>query len=193
MIAPQCLPTGNGLVVGTESLGKLSDAARSWPLPHGADQNDNDAEINLGAEESHRRRGHPLSATVTIAAKTEPQALWLGELFERAAWFTQIVCSVQASAAVASILAGGFGKVVVDGQKDGPESSGARQFVIHGRILRSRVKPRSTPLGKLDQAVRLFEGNFIGCLSDLAQNRPISRRLSCSRSLSSRIWFAWSL
>ncbi len=31
--------------------------------------------------------------------------------------------------------------------------------------------------------IRLFEGNFLGCLSDLAQKSRISRRLSCSRSL----------
>jgi hypothetical protein len=88
MFAPEDLPTGDGLPVSAESLGELSDAAGCWTLPHGADQDDDDAEINLWAEESHRRRGHSLSATVTIAAETEPEALWLWELSERATRFT---------------------------------------------------------------------------------------------------------
>jgi hypothetical protein len=55
--------------------------------------------------------------------------------------------------------------------------------VIHDRVLRSCAKPRSTPLGKLDPVIRLFEGNFIGCLSDLAQESRISPRLPWPRTL----------
>jgi hypothetical protein len=54
--------------------------------------------------------------------------------------------------------------------------------VIHDRVLRSCRKPRSTPLGKLDPVIRLFEGNFVGCLNNLAQKSPISRRLPWSRT-----------
>jgi hypothetical protein len=44
------------------------------------------------------------------------------------------------------------------------------------------LRPRSTPLGKLDPVIRLFEGNFLGRLSDLAQESRISRRLAWPRS-----------
>jgi hypothetical protein len=88
MFAPEDLPTGDGLPVSAGSLGELSDAAGCWTLPHGADQDADDAEINLWAEESHGRRSYSLSATVTITAETEPEALWLWELTERATRFT---------------------------------------------------------------------------------------------------------
>jgi hypothetical protein len=54
--------------------------------------------------------------------------------------------------------------------------------VIHGRVLRCRDKLRSTPLGEPDPAVRLFEGNFLGRLSDLAQELRISHRLARPRT-----------
>ena len=53
----------------------LRTRRRSWTLSQGSDQDDDGAEINLWAEESHRRRGEPLSATVTIAAEAESEAL----------------------------------------------------------------------------------------------------------------------
>ena len=87
MLAPEDLPTGDDLPVSAELLGELSDTLACWTLTHGPDQDNNDAEINLGAEESHRRRSYSLSATVTIAAETESQALWLRELSERATRF----------------------------------------------------------------------------------------------------------
>ena len=33
--------------------------------------------------------------------------------------------------------------------------------MIHGRVLRGGDTPRSTPLGDLDQVIRLSEGNFL--------------------------------
>jgi hypothetical protein len=44
------------------------------------------------------------------------------------------------------------------------------------------LRPRSTPLGKLDPVIRLFEGNFLGRLSNFAQVSRISRRLAWPRS-----------
>src|SRR5580704_14088515 len=86
------------------------------------------------------------------------------------------------SATGARLLAGFRCEILVDRQKERPEPGGPRQIMIHGRVLRSCDKPRSTPLGKLDPVIRLFEGNFLGCLSDLAQESRISRRLGWPRS-----------
>jgi hypothetical protein len=105
-----------------------------------------------------------------------------GELLGRATRLTQVVGRMQASTSAAQVFAGYFGKVVVDGQKDGPESGSARQSVIHDRVLRSCGKPRSTPLKNLDPVIRLFEGNFVGCPNNLAEKSPISRRLPWSRT-----------
>ena len=49
IFAPEDLPAGDGLPVGTESLGELSNAAWCSSLPEGADQEDGDAEIDLWA------------------------------------------------------------------------------------------------------------------------------------------------
>ena len=89
---------------------------------------------------------------------------------------------MQASATRTRFLAGFLCEILVDRQKERPEPGGPRQIVIHGRVLRGCGKPRSTPLGKLDPVIRLFEGNFLGCLSDLAQKSRISHRLSWPRT-----------
>jgi hypothetical protein len=57
---------------------KLTDTARCWPLPHGADQDDHGAKVDLSAEKTHRRRCRPLSAAVTITAEAEPVVIFLG-------------------------------------------------------------------------------------------------------------------
>ena len=84
------------------------------------------------------------------------------------------------------MLAGFLGKIFVDCQQERPEAGSARQIVIHGRVLRSCDKLRSTPLGELDQVIRLFEGNFLASLSDLAQESRNSHRLPCPRSIKLR-------
>jgi hypothetical protein len=75
--APEDLPSSDCLAVGAESLREISNAAGCRSLPHGIDQDDNDAEIDFRAEETHRRRSCSLSVTIPIAAETEPEALWL--------------------------------------------------------------------------------------------------------------------
>ena len=54
--------------------------------------------------------------------------------------------------------------------------------MIHGRVLRGCGKQRSTPLKNLDPVIRLFEGNFFDCLSEVDQERRISYRLPWLRS-----------
>ena len=44
---------------------------------------------------------------------------------------------MQASAARTGFLAGSLREVLVDCKKERPEPGGARQIVIHGRVLRS--------------------------------------------------------
>src|SRR5580658_1523630 len=76
--APEDLPAGDGSAVSAESLGQLTDAAWRRSLAHGTDQDDDDAEIDLWAEEAHRRWRGSLPAAIAVAAKAQPQALLLG-------------------------------------------------------------------------------------------------------------------
>src|SRR5271166_3624607 len=87
------------------------------------------------------------------------------------------------SAARAGVLPGCLSKILVDGEKERPEAGGARQIVIHRRVLRGWVDNlRSTPLGELDPVIRLFEGNFLGRIRKRAQDRRISHRLPRPRT-----------
>jgi hypothetical protein len=177
VLAPEDLPASDGPSVGAEAQGQLADPAWCRSLPHGADEDDEHAEIDLGTKEADRRRGDSLPATVTVAAEAQSEALRLGKLEGSPPWLAEIVSAVQASAARAGFLAGLLCKVLVDGQKNRPQSGGTRQIVIHGRVLRSCGKLRSTPLGRLDPVIRLFEGNFLASLSQVAQGSRISHRL----------------
>ena len=180
-LAPEDLPAGDGPAVGAEACGKLTDAAWRRSLPHGADQDDDGTQVDLWPEESHRRRCDSL-LPVAVAAEAQSEALLLGELAGSAAWLPRVVGGVQASAAWTCLLAGFLCKVLVNRQKERPEPGGTWQIVIHDRVLRSRDKPRSTPLGKRDPVIRLFEGNFFGSLSDVAQESRTLRRLAWPRT-----------
>jgi hypothetical protein len=97
----------------------------------------------------------------------------------------RVVGAVQAATARAAFVAGFGREILVDCQQVQPEAGGTEKFVIHGRVLRCGDTLRSTPLGEPDQAVRLFEGNSLGRVSDLARESRISRRLACPLSAGS--------
>lgn len=137
MFPPENLPACDGPPVGAEASGKLADPAGCRPLPHGADEDDDGAQVDLWAEEAYRRWSHSLPATVAIAAEAQSEALWLGKLHSSAPRLAEVVGAVQASAARTGILAGGLGEVLVDCKKERPEPGGVWQIVIHGRVLRS--------------------------------------------------------
>src|SRR5260370_31214813 len=75
VFAPEDLPASDGPFVSTEAFGELADSARLWPLPHGADQDDDGAQVNLSAQEAHRWWRRSLPATVAIAAEAQSDAL----------------------------------------------------------------------------------------------------------------------
>src|SRR5271165_6154026 len=76
--APEDLPAGDGPPVGAEACGKLTDAAWRRSLPHGADQDDDGAQVDLWPEESHRRWCRSLPAAVAVAAEAQSEAFLLG-------------------------------------------------------------------------------------------------------------------
>jgi hypothetical protein len=80
VFAPEDLPTSDGPAVGAEAIGQFTDAVWCRPLPHGADQDHDGAQVDLWTEEAYLRRCHPLPATVTIAAEAQSEALGLGKL-----------------------------------------------------------------------------------------------------------------
>ncbi|MFY9938151.1 MAG: hypothetical protein WAK33_14835 [Silvibacterium sp.] len=76
---------------------------------------------------------------------------------------------MQLATAGTAFFAGFLREILVDCKEEGPEAGIARQIVIHGRVLHSVGKPWSTPLGELDPVVRLFEGNFVVRINEVAQ------------------------
>ena len=80
MVAPEDLPASDGPAVGAEESGEFADASRRWSLPHGADQDDDGAKVDLWAEEPHGRRCDSLAAPIAVAAEAEANPLRLGEL-----------------------------------------------------------------------------------------------------------------
>src|SRR5271166_2768096 len=78
VFAPEDLPASNGPSIGAEASRKFAHTTRCWPLPHGADHDDDGAQVHLRAEKAYRRRCRPLPAAITIAAEAQSKALWLG-------------------------------------------------------------------------------------------------------------------
>ena len=52
VFASESLPAGDGGEVGTEAFGEFTDPPWRGPLPHGADQDDDDTSVNLPAQEA---------------------------------------------------------------------------------------------------------------------------------------------
>ena len=69
VFAPEDLPASDGPLIGAEASGQLADTTRCWPLPHGADHDDDGAQVHLRAEKAYRRRCRPLPAAIAIAAE----------------------------------------------------------------------------------------------------------------------------
>ena len=63
--SPEGPPTIDCASVGIEEFGEFPDSSRRRTLPHGGDQDDDSAEINLSAEKTNRRARRPLAASVT--------------------------------------------------------------------------------------------------------------------------------
>ena len=118
MIAPEDLPASDGPSVGAAKLEEVADLARSRSLPHGADEDDDGGEVDLWAEEAHRRRSDALPAAVAIAAEAQPDPLWLGYLIGIAPRLPGIVGAVKASTTGTPLLAGGLRKILVDLEKE---------------------------------------------------------------------------
>ena len=144
---------------------------------------DDGAQVDLSAQEAHRRGRHSLPATVAIAAEAQSEALGLRKLGGRAPGLARVVGASAGGHRMDSLCCG-FRPRDLRRLPAGTTRSwrNAGKFVIHGRVLRCCGKLRSTPLGEPDPVVRLFEGNFLGRLSDLAQESRISPQIRCLRS-----------
>src|SRR5271169_1113675 len=183
VFAPERLPTGDCAFVGAEAFGELADPPRGGPLPHGADEDDDGGQVDLSAQEAHRAGRRSLPATVAIAAEAQSEALGLRKLGGSAPRLALVVGTVEAATTRTALLAGFLREIFVDCQQERPEAGGPGQIVIHGRVLRGCDKLRSTPPGELDPVIRLFEGNFLTSLSDLAQESRNSHQIPCPRSI----------
>src|SRR6516162_7771223 len=97
VVAPECLPSRDGRSVSTKECRKLTHSPRRRSLPHGADQDHHGTKVDLSAEKAHRRRRHPLSATVAIAAEAEPAAILLRQMIRPAPRCPRVVGGVEAT------------------------------------------------------------------------------------------------
>jgi hypothetical protein len=132
-------------------------------LAHGADEDDDRAEVKLSAKKAYGGGRDSLTTTVAIAAEAQTALIGIGERLVPvgAAGLARIFGRVETAAARrAAFLPGNIGEIAIDGVKKVPESGAARQFVVHVEYSKVVINHRSTPLGKLDLAIRLFEGIF---------------------------------
>jgi len=91
VFAPEALPAGDRAFIGAEAFGELADPPRVWPLPHGADEDDNGGQVDLSAQEAHGAGRCSLPATVAIAAEAQSEALGLRKLDGSAARLPKVI------------------------------------------------------------------------------------------------------
>ncbi len=102
--------------------------------------------VDFSAEETDRRRRHPLYATVAIAAEAEPAAMLLRLMIRPAPRCTQVVGDLEATTARASSLPSRIGQILFNQQKAGPETPTAMQLMPHhGVLLRLKPVKEDTP------------------------------------------------
>ena len=146
VVAPEGLPSRDGRPVNTKQCRKLVDPARRWTLPHGADQDHHGTKVALSAEKTDRWRRHPLSAAVAIAAEAEPAAILLWQMIRPAPRCPRVVGAVEATTARASLLPSRIGQVLVNRQKERPETPTSMQLMPdHGVLLRLKPSKEDTP------------------------------------------------
>ncbi len=121
-VASEGLPSRDGRPVSTKKGRKLADSARRRTLPHGADQDHHRTKVDLSAEKTDRWRRHPLPAAVAIAAEAEPAAILLRQMIRRAPRRARVVGAVEATTARASFPPSRIGQVLVNRQKERPET-----------------------------------------------------------------------
>jgi hypothetical protein len=182
--SPEGPPTIDRASVGIEEFGEFPDSSRRRTLPHGGDQDDDSAEINLSAEKTDRPRSHPLAASVALAAEAMPPEVNSRQIIRPTPRLPRVVSPVQPPTARTGVLASSLGKFLINiGQKQ-PETSIANQIMVHRGVLRRLWKnQRSTPLKDRDQVIRLFEGTFFEYHEEVDRKTRTSPRLSWPRSL----------
>jgi hypothetical protein len=131
VFAPEALPSNDGSSVDFEAFGKLAHWAGSRSLPQGGNQHDHGSEVNLTAEETHRRRCDPLPATLAVATEAQPVPVFPGQVVGAAPGIARVVGAVQATAARAPQLADNRGEFLINRKKRRPEIGIARQIMVH--------------------------------------------------------------
>ena len=145
-VAPEGLPSRDGRSVNTKKGRKVADSARRWTLPHGADQDHHGTKVDLSAEKTDRWRRRPLSAAIAITAEAEPRAVLRRQMVRPAPRYPRVVGRVQATTARASFLPSRIGQVLVDRQKERPETSTSMQLMPYrGVLLGLRTVKEDTP------------------------------------------------
>src|SRR3990167_3161138 len=84
LLAPEDLPARDGPPIGPEEPGEFRDAAWRRALPHGGDENDDGAQVNLPAQKSHRRRRDSLAAPLAFTAEAETTLVGIGQRIDAA-------------------------------------------------------------------------------------------------------------
>jgi hypothetical protein len=140
--------------------GQTPWSERRWTLPHGADQNHHGTKVDLSAEKTDRWRRHPLPAAVAIAAEAEPAAILLRQMIRPAPRCTRVVGAVEATTARASLLPSRIGQVLVNRQKERPETPTSMQLVPHhGVLLRLKPLKEDTPCEGF-RSITLIDGGY---------------------------------
>jgi len=160
VVAPEGLPSRDGRPINTKERRKLADPARPWTLPHCADQDHHGTQVDFSAEKTDRWRRHPLPAAVAIAAEAKPAAILLRQMIRPAPRCPWVVGAVEATTARASFLPSRMGQVLVNRQKERPETPTSMQLMpYHGVLLRLKPLKEDTPC-ESSRSITLIDGRY---------------------------------
>src|SRR5215475_4744019 len=99
-------------------------------------------------------------------------------MIEAAPRCSRVICTMQATAARATLPSSALGQVLIDRNQEGPETPSAVQFLSdHGVLLGMRTSKEDTLCARL-RLITLIDGDCVPNPKYLAQNEPIWRRLS---------------
>src|SRR6516165_2495993 len=102
----------------------------------------------------------PLPAAVAIAAEAEPAAILLRQMIRPAPRCTRVIGAVEATTARASLLPSRIGQVLVNRQKERPETPSSMQLMPHhGVLLGLKPLKEDTPCEGA-RSITLIDGGY---------------------------------
>ena len=130
-----------GVTKGASS-DEIKKSYRRLAMKHHPDRNQDDdgAEINSSTEKADRRGRHPLAASIALAAEAMPPEVNSRQIIRPTPRLPRVGSPVQLPTARTGVLASSLGKLLIDIREKQPETSIAKQIMVHRGVLRGPSK-----------------------------------------------------